>query len=105
MLFCDNYKESIRQINELSTKPKIMTDEDAEQQIRVAITADPQVAVLSKLSGIDEELIMFALVIFLAVLVELTTSLGVYGFSRSLKKSDPKTEKTEPASPRKFKVV
>jgi hypothetical protein len=103
-LFCANYKESIDRLNELSKLPKIMTDEEADQQIRLAITADPQIAILSKLTGVSEEKIMFRLVIFVALLVELITSLGVYGFSRSIKRAEPRNEAAT-SRQKRFRVV
>lgn len=103
VLFCQNYKESIAKINELSKLPKIMTDQEADQQIKVTITADPQIAIISKITGLDEEGIMFAIVIFVACLAELITSLGVYGFSRSIKKPEAKAEAAN--SSRKLRVV
>lgn len=96
--FCANYKATKMEFDVLVDTPKIMWDTEAAEQMKLAVNADPQIAILSDITGLNTMSLMFALVIFLAVVIEAVTSLGVYGFSRTIKKPERQTTREDTQS-------
>jgi hypothetical protein len=102
--FCSLYWQDVNELKELTSVSKIMSDDEANEQLRLASSEDPQIAQIAVLTGLDPKIVLFRLSIFTAIMLELVSAAGIYGFSRSIKKAEPKLERDQ-TSGRKLRVV
>lgn len=93
--FCRLYFQDLNTLDKLSNAPKIMSDAEADEQIAAAITTDPQTAFIASMLGASQKKVMYGLTIFLALAVELVSALGVYGFSKSIKRPEKDAAKAQ----------
>lgn len=90
--FCSLYWRDENELKDLTSASKIMSDKEMNDQLALAETTDPQIALIARITGADPEAILFRLTIFTALILELISSVGLYGFSRSIRKPESKQE-------------
>lgn len=90
--YCSLYWRDENELKDLTSVSKIMSDKEMDDQLSLAETVDPQIALIARITGAAPETILFRLTIFTALMLELVSSAGLYGFSRSIRKPEPKKE-------------
>lgn len=90
--FCSLYWRDVNELKDLTSASKIMSDKEMNDQLVLAETTDPQIALIARITGADPQAILFRLTIFTALILELVSSAGLYGFSRSIRKPETKQE-------------
>jgi len=95
--FCSLYWQDMNELKDLTSVSKIMSDKEMEDQLALAETVDPQIALIARLTGADPNAILFRLTVFVAIMMELVSAGGIYGFSRSIRKPEVRSA---PASSR-----